>query len=252
MSPEAANHFLEDVHAQHSRMGSRHKYGVVADGMQWVQMKVSMRDVRLVEACGWNVKDVARFFNCPPSKLGDDVRTSYNSLESEKQGYLDDTLDQWLSRTEFEANDKLFGEADKAVGRHYCEFERAAYIRADTKTTHEVIAIDVQNGIMTREEARRRLNLGPYPGSEIPLYPSNLTRETGADEPEEPAEPPTPPDPGGPTDGEPQGRNRGGRPPALSAQERIDARELYAELGSYQAVADRLSCDWRTVRRAVA
>ena len=87
---------------------------------------------------------------------------------------LDDCLNPWLVEIENECFQKLLTEEQKQNESHGVEFDRDAFLQADVKTTHEVLAADIQNGILSRNEARAVLNLNAYAGGDEFLVPMNM------------------------------------------------------------------------------
>ena len=174
LSEEAQTRFLNSVERRHQGGGRRHKLGVLEEGMKWTSAGISPEDAMLVDMMKWNVKDVARFFNLPPHKLGDDSRVNYNSLEQENKAYYSSSLGQWITRLEAEANYKLFTEDEFDAGTH-ARFSIDAFNKADTTSRFSAYAIAVQWGIMSRNEARDREGLNPYEGGDEYLTPATHT-----------------------------------------------------------------------------
>lgn len=190
MSQEAQRRFLEAFEARHAGSGKRHRAGVLEEGMSWTPATVSPKDALLVDSLKWGVKDVARFFNLPGHRLGDDSRTSFSSLEQENRSYFDTTLGKWVSRLESEANEKLFSETEKLADSHFAEFLQDALFKADMAARHQSYATAIQWGWMSRNEVRARENLNPYDGGDDYLTPLNMQMgEEDEEEPEEEDEP---------------------------------------------------------------
>ena len=190
MSEPAQNRFLERMTARHSGPGKGWRPGILEEGMTWKTAGVDPTDALLIDAMKWGTKDVARFFNLPAHKLGDDSRVSYNSLEQEEKAYQSTSLGKWFSRLEFACNHTLFLDDEQAAG-YYCEFLQDNLGKADTLTRFQAYSIAVTNGFMNRTEVRARENLPPYEGSDEFLVP--LTHQQGpapdADEPAADVEP---------------------------------------------------------------
>ena len=106
---------------------------------------------------------MANIIGVPPHKIGDPTRTSHSSLESENQAYLQDSLDPWLCNWEKECEDKLLTEQQKTQDTHIVEFQRDAIIRVDKKTETESLAVEVNNGLLSLDEARAIKNRPPLP-----------------------------------------------------------------------------------------
>lgn len=176
MSEAAQKNFLASLRRAHTGDGNRWKPMIIEESMTWAPAGVHPRDAMLVEMLGLGPKDVARFLNLPPHKLGDDTRTSYNSVEQENRSYIDSCLSQWITRLEREATDKLCTLAREVIGEYFAEFELNALLRAslvDRATAYRTL---IELGILTRNEARVRENLNPLPGLDEPLTPGNMNR----------------------------------------------------------------------------
>lgn len=105
-----------------------------------------------------DILTVANCIGVPASKLGSKQNTSYSSLESESTAFLQD-IDCWLVQFEQECEIKLMTESAKINSTHYVEFERKALIKIDTKTESETLIAEFNNGIISFEEMRARINM---------------------------------------------------------------------------------------------
>ena len=170
MSGPAQERFLQSVENRHGGAGKRWKLGILEEGMKYTALGINPVDAMLIDQLKLGVMDVARFFNLPPHKLGDSSRVNYNSLEQEEKSYFGSSLGKWLSRFEFEANDKLFLDSEIEDG-YFAEFLQDAWNKADTATRFNAYAVAINWGIMSRNEVRLRENLNPYDGGDEYLTP---------------------------------------------------------------------------------
>lgn len=179
MSEEAVKRFLQGVQTRHAGQGNRWRVGVLEEGMKYSALGVNPQDAMMIDQLKLGVMDVARFFNLPPHKLGDSSRVNYNSLEQEEKSYFSSSLGKWISRFEFEANDKLFVDSEIEEG-YFTEFLQDSWNKADTATRYNAYAVAINWGIMSRNEVRLRENLNPYDGGDEYLTP--LTHASPMDE----------------------------------------------------------------------
>ena len=170
MGEEAHKRFLQSVERRHQGSGKRHRVGILEEGMKWNPAGVNPVDAMLIDVMKWGTKDVARFFNLPPHKLGDDSRVNYNSLEQENKAYYDSSLGKWISRLTCEFNAKLFTDEELDEG-YRVEFDIDSWGKADTAARFASYAIAIQWGIMNRNEVRQREGLNPYEGGDEYLTP---------------------------------------------------------------------------------
>ena len=177
LTDEGAQRLLDKIEARHRE---RRSFGLLREGMRFEPAGITPSDALLIDALNWGVKDAARFFKIPPHKLGDDAKTSYNSIEQENRAYLDSTLMPWTAKLEFEINHKLFTRREQAT--LFAEFETNAFLRPTVKDRFAAYATAVQWGIMTRNECRDRENLNRLEGLDEPLTPMNMA--VGAEPPQ--------------------------------------------------------------------
>lgn len=155
---------------------------VLRDGFKWHQTTVSPDDAQAGETAEAEVRNVARFYRMSPSRLGVKESISYNSEEAARRAYHDETLSYWLTAIKSECNLKLLTEDQRIRRTHYCDYNVAALLWADTQTVMAVGAQGVQWGIFNRDEVRSWFNLNPIPGGagQQFLQPLNMTA-AGAD-----------------------------------------------------------------------
>jgi HK97 family phage portal protein len=122
-SDDIAKRFKDSWNAMHGGLSNAHKTAVLEEGIKAHVISISARDSQLIEGRKFHIREVANWFGIPPHKLGDDAKTSYNSLEQENQAYLDDALDGWLCT--------WASEEEKRADSHIIEFLRAALLRSN-------------------------------------------------------------------------------------------------------------------------
>jgi HK97 family phage portal protein len=135
---------------------------VFTEGGRFEPIRVDAVDAQLLDSRRFAVEDVARIFGVPPHLVGQiEKATSFGKgLEEQTQAFVDFTLGPHLAAIEDEVNEKLVRD-DKKVA----EFDREGFVRGDMKTRMEAfqIALGGNNGpgVMTPNEVRQRLNMGP-------------------------------------------------------------------------------------------
>lgn len=167
MSQEAQERFISGFSKRHQGQGNRFRVGVVEQGMTTSEVGMSAKDAQMIEAMAWGVKDIARFFNLPPHKLGDDSRTSFNSVEEENRSYLNSSLGKWFTRIEYEANFKLFTDEN-----NFCEFKTDMLSKANTVDRWTAHNLAIQMRAKNPNEVRAEENLNPYEGGDQFLNPN--------------------------------------------------------------------------------
>ncbi|ETF00687.1 plasmid partitioning protein ParB [Advenella kashmirensis W13003] len=128
-------------------------------GMDAKTIGIPPKDAQLLESRGFSVEEICRWFRVPPHMVGHTSNsTSWGAgIEQQMIGFLTFTLRPWLTRIEQAINKDLFSPVDQQ--RFYAEFSIEGLLRADSKTRAEYQAIQVNNGIKTRDDVRREENL---------------------------------------------------------------------------------------------
>lgn len=176
LGKDAAQSLREQWDARHRGRERAHNVAVLQEGMKLTPFSISARDAQMIESRRFEIRDIANILGVPPHKLGDDARSSYNSLEQENQAFLDDAVDPWMTALEDEADRKLLTDRERETESHLHEFNRNAIVRVNIADRFAAYNIGIQAGILNRDEARDRENLNPIPdgSGSVFLVPLNM------------------------------------------------------------------------------
>ncbi len=156
-------------------LSQSHRIGLLQDGVKWQPMSVSPQSAQLLDTRAHEVRaTVANILGCPPHKIGDDSRTSHNSLESEQMSYLNECLDTWLCEFEQEANSKLLTEQQKNSDSHFIEFNRNALLRMNANDRADYYTKMQMNGNMTVNDVLRAESMPVVAEGDRRYRPANL------------------------------------------------------------------------------
>lgn len=133
------------------------KTPVLWKGLKYSAISVSPDDAQYIETRKLSTAEIAgAIYGVPLNMLGlPDKSATYASSEQFARDYVMHTLRPQCRRYEQAFNKKLF------VGKPslFAEFDLDALLSGDTKSQGEYFASLVQNGIMSRDEVRRKMNL---------------------------------------------------------------------------------------------
>jgi len=196
ISPDFAKKLATQWKTMHQGVDNAHKTAILEQGLTAKVLADNARQSILVEAQQLDFVHVANVLGLPVHKCGGEGRTAYASLEQEEQSLLGDCYDLWFCRWEAELNDKLLTEREKDADSHFWEFTRDALVRTDTETLVNSLAVEVNNGLLSVDEARAIRNRPPLPDGlgekfRMPLNHEIMGEEDDDDTPPEPA--PIPP-----------------------------------------------------------
>lgn len=165
MKEAAVTNLRESWSKMHEGLANAHRTAILRDGVKLVPLgAANARDAQLLENREFDSREIANVLGVPPHKLGDPSKTAYNSLESENQGYQEDTLDRWFVSWEQEADSKLLTEEEKANESHCCKFDARPISRVALAARGSYYSQAIMNGWLNRDEVRGYENLNPIPG----------------------------------------------------------------------------------------
>ena len=162
----------------HRGLTNAHRVALLQDGSKFQPLTIAPETAQFLQTRQFEIREVANVFGVPPHKLGDDSRTSHNSLEQEDANYIDESLDPWLVQHETQGDVKLLTEREQQEESHFCEFNRNARLRTDATTRGEFYMKLFGTGGLSTNDILRLENMptiGPIgdqrfrPGNFLPL-----------------------------------------------------------------------------------
>ena len=163
-SEDDVKRLLEDWESRFSGPLNRLRPAVLSAGMKASQMGFSPKDMEYIGTLRWTVEDVARVFNVPKPLLHDLERATYSNIETARRMFWETCVVPELRFFEEKLTANLlpmFGD-----GSLMAEFDTSSIeaLRESESERARRIQIYVSEGIMTPDEARAELGLGPHPG----------------------------------------------------------------------------------------
>ena len=152
---------------------------VIGNDMTFTPIHASAADSQLLESRGFNVAEIARFYGISPTLLGDLTRSSYATFEATTLDFLTNCLQPRLTNIEQELNRKLLLRREKQMLKMHFAYDTEDLLRC-TKTEMAQYYRDlINNGVMTVNEVRRKLDLEPVDGGDENYIQLNMTTLTG-------------------------------------------------------------------------
>lgn len=172
MTDDEVNRLRESIQATVGGIDQAHRLLVLEYGLKWKSMGIDPAAAQSLESRTFAIGDVARIFNMPPHRLMELSRATFSNIEHQGMEYLRYTLDPHLVRWEQRICKDLLKPKEQKL--YFAEFLRDSLLRSDTKSRYEAYAVAVNNGFMTRNEVRRKENMDPLEGLDMPLFPLNM------------------------------------------------------------------------------
>lgn len=175
---------LYDWIAKYQRGGQYQQAPLIIDrGAKWTPSSMTGVDAQHLETRKFQIEEICRAFRVMPIMVGySDKAATYASAEQMFLSHVVHTLAPWYERIEQSIDCQLL-TPEEARGGLYAKFGEEALLRGAMKDTADYLTKLVLNGILTRNEARARLDENPLAGLDAPLTPLN---STGAQLDEEP------------------------------------------------------------------
>lgn len=182
---EKVDYFKANLITDHRGTDNAHKIMLLQNGAKWVDSKLSAEEAQFLQSREMSATDIANILGVPPHKLGVPIATSYNSLEQENLSLLNDCFDKWFCNLEMVLESRLLTEAEKEADDFFFEFTREKLLAADTSTVTTNIINQLNNSLLSPNEARVILNHDTIKEEWADEYrrPSNLVIEGEEPEP---------------------------------------------------------------------
>ena len=177
---EQIQEYRKGLEATHSGAPNHFRTLLLKYGAKAVPLQLTNKESEFIAQRHFSAVQVANLFGLPPHYLGENISTSFASLEQQSLDFLRLCLDPHLTAWETECEQKLLlpSEQDSV----FFEFNRESLIQMDTTAKINAIVQQVSNGILNRNEGRALLNLPAIPDGETYVRPANLT-PIGQDKP---------------------------------------------------------------------
>jgi HK97 family phage portal protein len=177
---EAKRVFRESYQAAQSG-ANRGKVLVLENGMKFHEVGVTNKDAQFLELRKFQITDIARLFRVPPHMIADLDRATFSNIEQQSLEFVMHTMTPWAERWEAAIEADLLLDGDELE----VEFDFANLMRGDAASRSAYYQSGIQNGWLTRNEARVAENLNPIDGLDQPLRPLNMVQEEDAQEVDE-------------------------------------------------------------------
>lgn len=163
--------------------GEAFKTVILRDGAKFHQAQVSPKDVQIVETSERQARDIARFFNVPPSMLGIEGSSSYNSKAEDSTGYTTHCLRRWMGNIAGQCRLKLLAQRDRAgiCYRHNTD----DLFRMDLDSRMRAYSTGIAAKILSPNDAATEEGYPPHDGGDEYANPNTSSPNAAASQPVE-------------------------------------------------------------------
>lgn len=158
--------------------------GILEAGVKWESVSLNPEDAQLLLTRRFDIEEICRWFGTPPMVIGHSAegQTMWGSgVEQILISWLTLGIDPICDRIEARVRKDLIRPTGSR--KRYAEFNREALLQMDSKAKAAFLSAMTQNGLMTRNEGRKKLNLPRREGGDQLTAQMNLAplAELGAD-----------------------------------------------------------------------
>ncbi len=168
---QAADNLEEGWRQKYTSRNNWFRTAILRDGAKFHSVTVDAQSSQLTELREEQVREVARWFNLAPSRLGLSDSVSYNSKAEDNQSYLDSTLSIYMELIQEELWIKTL--TPKQQLNHYFEYNTNALLRMNANDRMEYYKDGLGWGLWTPNEVRARENMNPRDGGDVYFAPLN-------------------------------------------------------------------------------
>lgn len=177
--------------SMHKGVENAHKIGIIeGNDTKFSALSTTNNEAQFNETRKQIRTMIAGAFRVPPHKIGDLERATFSNIEAQDRDYVNSALNPFLVLWEQAIRRDVL--TTRQYPRYQAVFDREALIEADSQSRMNAFAIGRQNGIMSVNDVRRKLQENPVPASEGgDLYHmnGNMVPLTGATAPTFPSTP---------------------------------------------------------------
>lgn len=140
------------------------RIAVLGDGLKFEPMQMTAIDSQLVEQLKLSGEMVCSVYHVPPYKVGIGAMPSYNNIQALNSEYYIQGLQSHIESIELCLDEGLNLQSNVGL-----EFDTEVLLRMDSQTQATVMKEQIASGILSPNEARKKINMPPVPGGEFPL-----------------------------------------------------------------------------------
>lgn len=171
---DAARHNLKESFKLQLEGENRLGLLLVEEGIKFDQLTIPPEDAQFLETLDYSDHESCRWFGVPPVLAGVTSKTTSwgSGIEHLTIGFLQYTMLVWLRRWETAVNRVITG-GNVAATDIYAEHDVSGLLRGDLKT--QTLSIDRlwTSGVITQNEARRRLGFAGVANGDVYSLPVN-------------------------------------------------------------------------------
>ncbi|WP_125708063.1 phage portal protein [Companilactobacillus zhongbaensis] len=167
LDADAKNHIRDEFEKVNAGSQNSSRTIVMDSSMDYTPLEINADVLKLVNSNDWSSKQIAKVFGLSTYQLG--VEENHSSVSQTNLNYINGTLSHYFNVFSAELDFKLLSNTDKQSFR----FNTDSLFSVDPQTATKNAIQAVQGGLITINEARRKMNLSPLDGGDQLLVSLN-------------------------------------------------------------------------------
>jgi HK97 family phage portal protein len=144
------------------------RVAVLGDNMKFERMGINPVDAQFIEQVKWSAESICAAFHVPAFMVTQSAPT-YNNVEALGLSYYSQCLQTHIEKIEL-CLDEGLGLVDVPGVVYGTELDvDDGLLRMDSKTKMDVVGAGVQRAILSPNDARKRFDMPPVKGGDVPL-----------------------------------------------------------------------------------
>lgn len=159
-SPEVMRETRTTIENMHKGVDKAFRVGLLAPGADWKPMSMTAVEAELIQQRKLNREEVGMVFDLAGPLMNDLTHGTYSNIEELNKGLYRDVLPPWLALIEQTFQAQLL-DGEPAWPDRFVAFDLSDKLRGDPLQLSQALKLQVEGGLITRNEARRMLNMPP-------------------------------------------------------------------------------------------
>ena len=186
LSDVQRSQLVNDINHRFSGTGNAGKPMLLEGDFDWKEMGLSPKDMDFTNLKHMSAKDIALVYGVPSQLIGIPDSQTYSNFAEAKLALYNETIIPLLDKVQADMNEWLTPMFGDDLELRY-DIDSIPAMAEQRKRVFESVTQGVQNGILTRNEAREQLGYEPIDGADSLLVPANLMPLNIATDESEPA-----------------------------------------------------------------
>ena len=173
LSEVQRSQLVNDINQRFGGTGNAGKPMLLEGDFDWKEMGLSPKDMDFTQLKHMSAKDIALVYGVPSQLIGIPDSQTYSNFAEAKLALYNETIIPLLDKVQADMNEWLSPMFGEDLELRY-NVDSIPAMAEQRRRVFESVTTGVQNGILTRNEAREQLGYETIDGGDSLLVPANL------------------------------------------------------------------------------